>query len=62
MELLKLMGIVLFAIGASIFLFGKKFFLLRLYFGDKSMFSQIILGIIVSVIGFIMMFMSGTFN
>lgn len=47
-------GCLLFMIGISVFCFGKKFFLFRLFFGDRSMFSQIFWGLIFSGIGLLL--------
>ena len=41
---LTIVGVVVFLIGMSIFCFGKKWIVLRLVFGDRSMFSQIFFG------------------
>ncbi|MHC5227019.1 hypothetical protein ACYSNW_01930 [Enterococcus sp. LJL99] len=56
-----LFGLVIFFIGLLIFCFGKKFFLLRLFFGDRSMFSQIFVGGVLGAIGLFMMYLGGAF-
>ncbi|MGM0239435.1 hypothetical protein [Enterococcus sp. AZ103] len=55
-------GIIIFIVGLITFIFGKKFVLLRLYFGDKSMFSQLFWGVIFMLIGFGLLFISGVFS
>ena len=54
--------IVVFLIGMSIFCFGKKWIVLRLVFGDRSMFSQIFFGGIITIFGLILLYLSGAFN
>ncbi|MTD41625.1 hypothetical protein GIX45_23970 [Erwinia sp. CPCC 100877] len=44
-------GCLLVVIGILTFGFGKKFFVFRWLFGDRSMFTQILGGIILSGIG-----------
>lgn len=46
---LTIVGVVVFLIGMSIFCFGKKWIVLRLVFGDRSMFSQIFFGGIITI-------------
>ena len=58
---LTIVGVVVFLIGMSIFCFGKKWIVLRLVFGDRSMFSQIFGGII-TIFGLILLYLSGAFN
>lgn len=62
MSILILLGVVLFLIGMFIFLFGKNFFLLRAFFGDRSMFSQIFWGIVIVIIGLLFMYLGGAFK
>lgn len=62
MSILILLGVVLFLISMFIFLFGKKFFLLRAFFGDRSMFSQIFWGIVIVIIGLLFMYLGGAFK
>ncbi|WP_396424796.1 hypothetical protein LLNCDO702_13480 (plasmid) [Lactococcus lactis subsp. lactis] len=59
---LTIVGVVVFLIGMSIFCFGKKWIVLRLVFGDRSMFSQIIFGGIITIFGLILLYLSGAFN
>ena len=54
--------VVVFLIGMSIFCFGKKWIVLRLVFGDRSMFSQIFFGGIITILGLILLYLSGAFN
>lgn len=54
-------GLVVFMIGLFIFLIGTKFPRLRAYFGDKSMFRQIFLGIVIAGVGIILIGL-GAFN
>lgn len=61
MEPLKIIGLIFFGIGMCIFVLGKQLFLLRLYFGDRSMFTQIIWGVLISLIGIVMLVLSGAF-
>lgn len=56
-----LFGIVIFLIGLLIFCFGKKFFLLRIFFGDRSMFSQIFVGAVIGAIGLFLMYLGNAF-
>ena len=53
---------VVFLIGMSIFCFGKKWIVLRLVFCDRSMFSQIFFGGIITIFGLILLYLSGAFN
>ena len=46
----------------DIFCFGKKWIVLRLVFGDRSMFSQIFFGGIITIFGLILLYLSGAFN
>ena len=59
---LTIVGVVVFLIGMSIFCFGKKWIVLRLVFGDRSMFSQIFFGGIINIFGLIFLYLSGAFN
>ena len=59
---LTIVGVVVFLIGMSIFCFGKKWIVLRLVFGDRSMFSQIFFGGIITIFGLIVLYLSGAFN
>ncbi|MGF2204981.1 hypothetical protein [Lactococcus lactis] len=59
---LTIVGVVIFLIGMSIFCFGKKWIVLRLVFGDRSMFSQIFFGGIITIFGLILLYLSGAFN
>ena len=59
---LTIVGVVVFLIGMSIFSFGKKWIVLRLVFGDRSMFSQIFFGGIITIFGLILLYLSGAFN
>ena len=59
---LTIVGVVVFLIGMSIFCFGKKWIVLRLVFGDRSMFSQIFFGGIITIFGLILFYLSGAFN
>ena len=59
---LTIVGVVVFLIGMSIFCFGKKCIVLRLVFGDRSMFSQIFFGGIITIFGLILLYLSGAFN
>ena len=59
---LTIVGVVVFLIGMSIFCFGKKWIVLRLVFGDRSMFSQIFFGGIITIFGLILLYLSGAFN
>ncbi|MCF6515376.1 hypothetical protein GSH19_04310 [Lactobacillus sp. S2-2] len=58
---LRIAGAIITLIGIFIFAFGKKLFLLRLYFGDRSVFSQIFWGIILIIIGLGLLYASGVF-
>lgn len=62
MDMLRLIGIIIFAIGLLIFLFGKQFILIRLYFRDRSVFSQLFWGVIIAFIGCIFLYLGGTFS
>ena len=59
---LTIVGVVVFLIGMSIFCFGKKWIVLRLVFGYRSMFSQIFFGGIITIFGLILLYLSGAFN
>ncbi|ALS36469.1 putative membrane protein [Enterococcus rotai] len=59
---LVIAGVILFIIGLFIFIFGKKFILLRAYFGDRSMFSQILWGTVIMLVGFGLLFISNVFS
>ena len=59
---LTIVGVVVFLIGMSIFCFGKKWIVLRLVFGDRSMFSQIFFGGLITIFGLILLYLSGAFN
>ncbi|MBR8680612.1 hypothetical protein V6S65_13190 [Lactococcus lactis] len=59
---ITIVGVVIFLIGMSIFCFGKKWIVLRLVFGDRSMFSQIFFGGIITIFGLILLYLSGAFN
>ena len=59
---LTIVGVVVFLIGMSIFCFGKKWIVLRLVFGDRSMFSQIFFWGIITIFGLILLYLSGAFN
>lgn len=59
---LTIVGVVVFLIGMSIFCFGKKWIVLRLVFGDRSMFSQIFFGGSITIFGLILLYLSGAFN
>ncbi|WP_450558597.1 hypothetical protein [Streptomyces phaeochromogenes] len=59
---LTIVGVVVFLIGMSIFCFGKKWIVLRLVFGDISMFSQIFFGGIITIFGLILLYLSEAFN
>ncbi len=59
---LTIVGVVVFLIGMSIFCFGKKWIVLRLVFGDRSMSSQIFFGGIITIFGLILLYLSGAFN
>ena len=50
-------GFIIFAIGLIIFAFGRKFFLLRWFFGDRSMFSQFLWGGLIMLLGFGMLWL-----
>ncbi|WP_288846673.1 hypothetical protein [uncultured Fructobacillus sp.] len=56
---LRTIGVIVFAVGMIIFLFGRQFILLRLYFGDRSVFSQLFWGVIISAIGVAILYFSG---
>ncbi|AXH04281.1 hypothetical protein Lpl43_06015 [Lactiplantibacillus plantarum] len=62
MEMLRIIGIIIFVIGIFIFCFGKWFFVLRTFFGDRSMFYQLAWGIAIATIGFLLLLISGTFQ
>lgn len=49
-------GFIICTIGVLIAAFGRKFFLFRWILGDRSMFSQIIIGIILFGIGIILIY------
>lgn len=59
---LIILGVLIFLVGILIFCFGKKWFILRSFFGDRSMFSQIFWGLIISLIGLILLYISGVFT
>ncbi|MCL9640815.1 hypothetical protein [Lactococcus lactis] len=59
---ITIVGVVVFLIGMSIFCFGKKWIVLRLVFGDRSIFSQIFFGGIITIFGLILLYLSGAFN
>lgn len=61
-NLMTTLGIIIFAIGAIIFAFGKKFILLRAFFGDRSMFSQMFWGTFIAIIGLILLYFGGSFT
>ncbi|RGI29392.1 hypothetical protein DXC12_08260 [Melissococcus sp. OM08-11BH] len=59
---LVILGVFIFLIGVFLFVFGRKWFLFRLLLGDISMISQMFYGTILSIIGLILLYMSGRFN
>lgn len=59
---LVMIGIIVFVIGLIVFLFGRQFFFLRAFFGDRSMFAQILWGIVICAIGSVLMFAGGAFG
>ncbi|CAK1247866.1 hypothetical protein R55210_AODCCCNP_01165 [Fructobacillus fructosus] len=56
----NLLGVIVFVIGMVIFLFGKQFILLRLYFGDRSVFSQLFWGTVISAVGVAILYFNGS--
>lgn len=61
MDYLRIAGVIISTIGMLIFCFGKKFFVFRYLLKDRSMFSQMISGFIIFIIGLALLFLSGTF-
>lgn len=59
---LIIVGVIIFMIGVLIFCFGKKLVLLRVFFGDRSMFSQILWGAIIGLVGLVLLFLGGAFT
>ncbi len=60
MDNIRLFGVIIFVLGASIFLFAKKFILFRLYFGDKSVISQLFWGTVISLVGLAILYFNGS--
>ncbi len=60
MDIVRLIGVIVFVIGLSIFLFAKKFILFRLYFKDKSVISQLFWGVVFSLIGIAILYFNGS--
>ncbi|MCK8617542.1 hypothetical protein LNP00_04085 [Fructobacillus sp. M158] len=58
----KLLGVIVFAMGMMIFVFGKQFILIRAYFGDRSMFAQMFWGTVVAGVGLLILYATGTFE
>ncbi|MDU0407156.1 hypothetical protein N42HA_00135 [Lactococcus lactis] len=58
---LTIVGVVFFYRN-EYFLLWKKMDCLRLVFGDRSMFSQIFFGGIITIFGLILFYLSGAFN
>ncbi|CAK1254908.1 hypothetical protein R55227_BLOPHJLP_01676 [Fructobacillus tropaeoli] len=56
---MRTIGIIVFAIGMIIFLFGRKFILIRLYFKKRSVFSQLFWGIVIAAIGVAILYFDG---
>lgn len=50
-SIMAIIGIIIFFIGALIITLGRTLTILRFFFGDRSMFTQIFLGIIFICIG-----------
>lgn len=59
---LVIAGVIVFILGMLIFCFGKKFIFFRYIFGDRSMFSQLFWGGLISVLGLILLYFSGIFQ
>lgn len=57
-----IIGMIIFIIGILIFCFGKKFVFLRYIFGDRSMFSQLFWGGLLSIIGIAILYFGGAFH
>lgn len=55
---LGLIGVIILTLGVLIIAFGRTFFLFRWILGDRSMIAQIIIGVILSIIGIILLFIS----
>lgn len=51
---LFLIGVILFFIGAIVMTLGKTLIILRWFFGDRSMFSQIMWGLLLICIGIVL--------
>lgn len=56
---IRMIGVILFLTGMVTFLFGRKFILLRLYFGDRSVFSQLFWGSVISAVGVVILYFDG---
>lgn len=56
-----IIGAAISFLGILIFAFGKKFFLLRLFFKDRSTFKQLGWGLLIFLIGFIILLSTGVF-
>lgn len=61
-QLLTTIGVIVAFMGMLIFAFGKKFFLFRYIFGNRSMLSQMVWGTTLFLIGLIFLFLGGAFN
>lgn len=59
---LVIIGLIIFILGILIFCFGKKFIFLRYLFGDRSMFSQLFWGGLISLLGLVLLYFSGAFQ
>lgn len=55
-------GVVFCIIGTLMFCIGKKWIIFRWLLNDRSMFSQIVYGSIIFLIGLVLLFISGTFT
>ncbi|MFP7242390.1 hypothetical protein [Pediococcus pentosaceus] len=53
------LGVAICLIGVFIGAFGRKFFVLRWIFGDRSMFAQLLWGVILATIGLALMLLGG---
>lgn len=51
---LFLIGVILFFIGAIVMTLGKTLIILRWFFGDRSMFSQIMWGLLLICVGIVL--------
>ncbi|MCF6515474.1 hypothetical protein GSH19_04820 [Lactobacillus sp. S2-2] len=61
-DTLRIIGVIIITIGLCVFFLGKQFILIRLFFKDRSMFSQLFWGAIISAIGLFVLYCSGIFN